>query len=118
MAQCLSTRIAGCGDAVKKRNRELEKLGETRGAGGLGVFGHSFARTRIRIGPGHQADIPPMSFDSQERGDRLVETHVRVVPCMYVILNRRKAKDKPLQHCDTSSATEMCSDSECDNEIL
>ena len=116
MAQCLSTQIAGCSGAEKKLKRELAKLVEAGGEGGLGVFGLPFKRRRIRIGSLHQANLPPVRYDSKERGDVLVEVHTRVVPAMCVVLNR--ARDKPPECCDTSSATEMCSDSECDNEIL
>jgi len=116
MAQCLSTQIAGCSGAEKKLKRELAKLVEAGGEGGLGVFGLPFKRRRIRIGSLHQANLPPVRYDSKERGDVLVEVHTRVVPAMCVLLQERERaydEEKKVPQCDSCSVTELCSNPEC-----
>lgn len=115
MAQGLSTQIAGCGGADRKLKRELQKLEESGGESCLGVFAPSFKRRRIRIGPQHQAAIPPLKYDSEERGEKLVETHVLVVPAMCVLLEGRKRaydEQKAATQCDSWSVTELCSTTE------
>lgn len=105
------------------QKRELLRLRETGGSGGVGVFAGVVGK-RLRtvaggpavpLGVRHQAAVPKEPcFSSEERGDQLVEVHVErvVVPFVVAASFVHNVKGVPAPRCDAAppSDTELASD--------
>lgn len=79
---------------MSSRNRELAKLREHSWQGsveGIGVFAPAQTAKRqriqrdnhissVKVGRRYQADIPDLAYNSEERGDTLVQVEMSFVP--------------------------------------